>query len=262
MPLHRTSSAELYYEVSGASDGPCIVLSSSLGTDMSMWKHQIPALEQHFRVLRYDMRGHGRSSAPIGPYTIAQLGRDVLDLLSQITPDPVVFCGLSIGGVIGQWIGVHAPERLKKLILCNTAAKIGIPETWNDRIQAVRTGGMACIAPSVVARWFTQQFQSKHQDEVAAMLGILTATEPEGYTGCCAAIRDMDHRELVRLITAPTLIVAGEFDPVTTIADAQALHQSIKRSSLVTVPASHISAVEAPAEFDSAILHYLQEPSQ
>lgn len=262
MLIYRGSSAELYYEVSGDPSGTCIVLSNSLGTDMRMWKRQLPVLEQQFLVLRYDMRGHGRSSVPPGPYTIPGMGADIQELIAQVTSDPAVFCGLSIGGVIGQWIAANAPSRLKKLILCDTAAKIGTPATWNARILKVQAGGMSSTADDAIARWFTDSFRKTVQDETRAMHSILVARNPDGYTASCAAIRDMDQQDLVESIKTQTLIVAGACDTVTTIADAEALRESISHSTLVSVPAAHISAVEAPAEFNSAILHFLQEDTK
>lgn len=259
MPEIDCGTATLKYEVSGARSGACVVLSNSLGTNMTMWKRQAAEFGRWFRVLRYDMRGHGGSSVPAGPYTIAQLGRDVLGLLDRLELEQVIFCGLSIGGVIGQWLAAEAPQRIERLVLCNTAAKIGSLESWNGRIDQVRKGGMKSVADGVLSRWFTPAYLDSHTAEVAEMRAGLLSTSVDGYIASCEAIRDMDQREMVSRIVSPTLIVAGEADAVTTVEDARWLQRAIRGSELAVVPAAHISNVEASDEFNAAVLRFLRE---
>ncbi len=262
MQIANCRGARIAYQIDGNSSAPCILLSNSLGTDMSMWDPQISALGKHYRVLRYDMRGHGASSVPEGPYTIEELGNDVLDLLDSLDIGQVHFCGLSIGGIIGQWLAVHSPERLQRVILSNTAAKIGNSETWNDRISRVRRGGMAAIADAVISRWFSRSFLERQPDEPARLRSILLAMKQEGYTSACAALRDNDMRDFARAIRTPTLLIAGQFDTVTTIGHAEELHRAIRSSTLRSIPGSHISNIEARSAFNAAVLRFLQKEDQ
>ncbi len=257
MPHADLAGVSLYYEFSGAADAPVLLLSTSLGTTAEMWRPQLDAFAADFRVLRYDMRGHGRSNTPAGPYTIAGLGADVIGLLDHLGIERVDFCGLSIGGMIGQWLAVNAESCLKRLVLSNTAAKIGTEEGWNERIEVVRSGGMAAIVDGGMERWFTPGFRASQPTVVAEMRAMLGASDPAGYVAACAAIRDMDQRATVAVIRTQTLIIAGEFDPVTTVADAEFLHGQILGSKMAVLPASHISNVEASEQFNAAVLAFL-----
>src|SRR5712692_5475489 len=187
MPFIEIGDFRAHYALSGPAGAPVLVLSNSLGTNFSMWDPDLPAFEKHLRVLRYDTRGHGQSSVTPGPYRIEQLGRDVLHILDRLTLDRVHFCGLSMGGMIGIWLGVNAPERLHKLVLCNTGAKIGITEAWNARIDAVQKNGMKSVASAVVGRWFTSAFRQKSPATISNTLKMLEETNQEGYAACCAA---------------------------------------------------------------------------
>jgi len=246
-----------YYRWDGDSDKPILLLSNSLGTNLTMWDPQIPDFAKHFRVLRYDPRGHGRSSVPPGPYSIQQLGTDVIALLDKLGIEKCCFCGLSMGGIIGQWLGVNAPERLTKLVLCNTAAKIGTPEGWNARIDLVLKNGVEAVIPAVLERWFTSAFQESAPDVVTRTRAMLQATNSAGYAAACAAVRDMDQRESVRRVAVKTLVVAGTYDPVTPPADAQYLADSIPGASYVELPAAHLSNIEAAEKFNSAVINFL-----
>jgi len=260
MPHAELKDVSLHYELSGRVGAPVLMLSSSLGTTGEMWKPQLEAFRRDYRVLRYDMRGHGRSSVPSGPYSIQQLTLDVIALLDFLRLDKVNYCGLSIGGMIGQWLGANFPARLNRLILCNTAAKIGIEETWNARIAAVHAGGMTAILDGgAMHRWFTRQFIADGSPMFIEMREMLSATDPVGYVAACAAIRDMDQRATAASIISPTLIIAGEYDPVTTVLDAQFLHANISGSGLTVLPASHISNVEASQQFNAAVLDFLAD---
>ena len=168
MPFAESNGARLNYRFDGSADAPVLVFSNSLGTNLSMWDPQIPVLAGKFRVLRYDTRGHGQSSVTAGPYSITQLGRDVVGLLDGLGIERAHFCGLSMGGAIGMWLGICAPERINRLVLCNTAAKIGAAEMWNTRIDTVRTNGLSAVAETQAQRWFTPAFIAKAPDVIAS----------------------------------------------------------------------------------------------
>jgi 3-oxoadipate enol-lactonase len=256
----EVNGARVNYRFDGPASAPVLVLSNSLGTNLSMWDPQIPALEQRFRVLRYDTRGHGQSEVTPGPYSITQLGRDLVALLDSVGIERAHYCGLSMGGMIGMWLGVYAPERIDRLVLCNTAAKIGSRETWNARLEVVRTQGMGAIADTQAQRWFTAGFIAKSPAVVAATRQMIANTSSEGYSANCGAIRDMDQRETISRIRARTLIIAGLHDPVVPAADSRYLADTIPGAKLVELDASHLSNVEAPDEFTGALLSFLNEP--
>jgi len=257
MPLANLGEARLHYELTGPETRPTLVFSNSLGTDFSMWDPQMPAHSQRFRILRYDKRGHGQSSVPPGDYTIEQLGRDVIALLDSLGIDRVHFCGLSIGGMTGMWLAVHAPERLARLVLCNTAARIGTNETWNGRIAAVRKGGMKDVAAAVIERWFTPEFRAASPEKVAPALAMLENANPVGYTGCCAAIRDMDQRDAISAIKVPTLVIYGAKDPVIPTADALFVAERIRGAQTLALDAAHLSNVERAEAFTQGVADFL-----
>jgi len=257
MPFVEAGGLRIHYALTGAQTGPVVVLSNSLGTNLTMWDLQAPALEKHFRLLRYDTRGHGRTGVPPGPYTIEQLGRDVLGLLDGLKLDRVHFCGLSMGGMIGQWLGVHAPERINRLVLCSTSPKIGTPETWNPRIEAIRKNGMNAAATAVIERWFTPEFRARAPQPTLALLGLLQSVSPQGYTACCEAIRDADLREAIAAIRAPVQVIMGARDPATPAADGRAMAQRIPGARYVELDASHLCNVESPERFNSELLGFL-----
>ena len=257
MPYADVADARLNYRFDGAVGAPVVMLSNSLGTDLSMWDLQVPVLVARYRVLRYDTRGHGRSAVTPGPYTIEGLAKDALGLIDALAIERVQFCGLSMGGMVGQWIGAHAPQRVDKLILCNTTARIGSPEAYNARIDAVRSGGMAAIVDTVLARWYTSSFAEASVDAIAKTRAMLLATPADGYAACCAAIRDMDQRETARDVTAPTLVIAGEHDLATPPADGRFLAEHIPRARLTELPAAHLSNIEAADEFNVALTEFL-----
>ena len=260
MPFAESNGARLNYRFDGPADAPVLVLSNSLGTNLSMWDPQIPALAAQFRVLRYDTRGHGQSSVTAGPYSITQLGRDVVGLLDAVGIKRAHFCGLSMGGVVGMWLGVYAADRINRLVLSNTAAKIGATETWNARIEMVRKKGMGPVAETQAQRWFTPTFIAKAPDVIASTRQMIASTSPEGYAANCGAIRDADQRETISRIRARTLVIAGLHDPVIPAADVRYLADTIPGAKLVELDASHLSNVEAPDEFTKALLNFLIEP--
>jgi len=256
MPFVDIGELKTHYALTGDGE-PVLVFSNSLGTDFSMWDPQMAELGRRFRILRYDTRGHGQSTVTPGGYTIEQLGRDVLGLLDSLRLDRVHFCGLSMGGMIGMWLGVHAPDRLDRLVLSNTAARIGTKEMWNARIATVRKDGMKPVAAAVIERWFTPEFRASFPERVARAQRMLENTSPEGYAACCAAIRDMDQCETVAQIKAPTLVIYGGRDPVTPVSDAQFLTDRIRGAVKVELPAAHLSNVEQAAAFTEAVSYFL-----
>jgi 3-oxoadipate enol-lactonase len=223
-----------------------------------MWDAQAAQLAADFYVVRYDTRGHGQSARGGGALTIERLGRDVLALLDHLGVEQAAFCGISMGGLTGQWLGIHAPERFSKLILANTAARIGNVEGWTARAAQVRQNGMDPIADGAPARWFTEGFIARAPGTVARMVSTLRAQAPEGYADCCDALARADLRAEVATIAVPTLVIAGEHDPVTTVADARWLCERIPQARMATVPASHISNIEAEAEFTANLSGFLR----
>jgi 3-oxoadipate enol-lactonase len=222
-----------------------------------MWEPQLPALTGRFRLLRYDSRGHGQSEAPADPYTIELLGRDALALLDGLGLERVSFCGLSKGGMVGQWLGAHAGERLERLVLACTSACTGSPEVWDQRIATVRTQGIVAIVPGVIDRWFTKGFQERSPEAVDRIAAMLRATDPEGYVACCAAVRDMDQREAIRVIRVPTLVIAGRHDQATPPDQARLIAERVPGARLVELDTAHLGNVEATEAFTRAVLDFL-----
>jgi 3-oxoadipate enol-lactonase len=260
MPTVKLADGDLNYLLEGPAGAPVLVLSNSLGTDLHMWDAQIPAFTEHFRVLRYDTRGHGQSLVTQGPYSIDQLGRDVLALLDALDIPRANFCGLSMGGLIGQWLALNAASRVERLVLCNTAAKIAGPEVWNPRIETVLRDGQAAmlaLRDASVARWFTAEFAAAHPAQVAPVVDMLAATSAQGYAANCAAVRDADFREQIRAIQAPTLVVCGDVDAVTTVEHGRFLQSGIPAAELLVLHAAHLSNVQAAAEFTQGLLAFL-----
>lgn len=257
MPYFETENLRLHYQVEGADGAPWLILSNSLGTRLDMWAPQMPALLQHFRVLRYDTRGHGKSSVPAGPYSIAQLGDDVIALMDHLKVDRAHFCGLSMGGMIGMWLGANRQSRINSLVLCNTAAKIGTPDMWNARIAKVESEGMAAIVSAVIDRWFTAGFVQRAAQEIEPVRQMLLDTPPAGYAANCAAVRDMDQREGLGGITAPTLVIGGTHDLATPPQDSKLVADRIKGGSYVELDAAHLSNWERPEEFTGHLIGFL-----
>jgi 3-oxoadipate enol-lactonase len=234
--------------VSGPEDAPVLVLGSSLGTTHEMWDPQVASLAQRWRVVAFDHRGHGRSDAPRGPYTVDELGRDVLDLLDRLGVDRFSYAGLSLGGMLGMWVAASAPARVERLAVLCTSARLGPPEGWHERARLVRRHGLARVADGVVARWFTPSFASNAPDVVAHHRAMLLASSADGYAACCEAIAAMDLREALPAITAPTLVIAGACDEATPPSHGEEIVSRVTGARLVVVPdAAHLANVEQPA---------------
>jgi 3-oxoadipate enol-lactonase len=257
MPFAQLEDARIHYELAGPLGAAALVFSNSLGASLSMWDPQIPAFEKQFRVLRYDTRGHGRSSVTPGPYAIEQLARDVLALLDELKLDRVYFCGLSMGGQTGMWLALNAKDRFHKLVLCNTAAKIGTPEMWNTRIEGVRKGGMKSISSAVMERWFSAGYRTKTPEVIASTKLMFEGADPDGYVANCAAIRDFDAREAIAAILVPTLVIAGTHDAATTPADGHYLADRIADARYVELNAAHLSNIENRDRFNTELSAFL-----
>jgi 3-oxoadipate enol-lactonase len=253
----EVDDVRLHVRTDGDPARPCIVLSNSLGTDLSMWDPQAAALARDFHVLRYDTRGHGQSARGTAPVTLERLGRDVVGLLDALAIPRAHFCGISMGGMIGQWLGIHRPQRLDKLVLANTAARIGTAAGWIARAAQVRAEGMIGVADGAAARWFTPAFVARDRPIVDRLVARLREQDAEGYAACCDALASAELRPAVATISVPTLVIAGADDPVTTVADGEWLAAAIRGAELAVVPASHISNVEAQAPFTAHLLRFL-----
>jgi len=257
MPTFTSNDAQINYQTFGDANKPALIFSNSLGTKYSMWQPQIEHFQQDHYVICYDTRGHGASSAPQGPYSLEQLGQDVVNLLDHLDIAKAAFCGISMGGLTGQWLAIHKPERFSQVILCNTAAKIGQEQAWQDRAVLVREQGLTPIATTAASRWFTDPFIQSNPAVVAELSNDLGAGSPEGYANCCEALAKADVREQLSGIQIPVLIIAGQQDPVTTVADGQFMQQRIANSQLFEINASHISNIEQPEAFNQAVQTFL-----
>lgn len=260
MPQLTLPTVMLNYQLEGDPAASPVMLCNSLSSTLSMWDAQVPALvAAGYRVLRYDARGHGASSVASGPTTIADLAADALALLDHLSLSRVHFCGLSLGGMTGQWLGTHHASRLRSLSLCATAAYMGPAALWDQRIAAVASGGMAAVADATIDRWFTPASQQRLPTEVARIRDAILHTPVAGYSACCAAIRDMDQRDTIAAIDLPTLVLVGADDPSTPVAAAELIHERIRGSRLHVIPDSqHFFNVEEPAQFNAALLGFLR----
>jgi 3-oxoadipate enol-lactonase len=257
--------SDLHSEITGEEGAPVIVFSHALGGDLTMWDRQVPQLIDKYRVLRYDLRGHGRSAQQAESFGLADLARDVLELIDQHGIQQAHFCGLSLGGMIGQWLGMHAGNRLLSLVLVDTAPQMGSPEQWKERIEKIEQGGMSAISDPTMTRWFTEQFRKREPEVVGHFKSVLEATSPAGYILCAKVVRDASAAEpdLERYasIDAPTLVVTGSFDTAAKPAECRAMASRIPKSSYVELTAAHISPVEASEDFTRALNDFLESGS-
>ena len=251
---------KLHHRVDGPSDAPALVLSASLGTTLEAWEPQASVLAGAFRVVRYDRRGHGGSPVPPGPYSLDDLGRDALELLDELEVERASWCGLSLGGLVGMWLGVEAPERIDRLVLACTAAAFLPREQWLERAERVRAEGVAAIADAVVARWFTIGAPAELVDRFREQL---TGTPAEGYAGCCEALADADLTGRLQAVAAPTLVLTGSDDPVVCAGDGAALAAAIPQARHESIAgAAHIASAEQPGAFTQHVLDHLTEEAR
>jgi 3-oxoadipate enol-lactonase len=247
----------LHYRLDGPHGAPPLMLCNSLGTTLEMWDAQVAELTAQFQLVRYDQRGHGRSPVPPGPYSIGDLGRDVLEVLDDLGIERTSFCGLSIGGMVGMWLASEAPERINRLVLCSSAPSLPPREQWLERAATVRADGVAAIADAALDRWFTPLVPDSLRESFRAML---VETPAEGYAGCCEALAELDLHDRLAAIEAPTLVITGEGDPVAPPETGAQLAASISGARHVTVTgARHMTNAEQPAAFTKHVLAHLTE---
>jgi len=259
MPCVTVNHLRVFYRLEGNPGLPVLVFSHSIGTDHALWEPQLQDLLSHFQVLRYDTRGHGASEAPPGEYSVEQLGRDVLGLVEALNLPQFSFCGLSLGGAVGQWLAIHAPEKLTGLILANTSPRVGTPELWQNRINAVQQGGMVAIADTAIQRFFSPESLAPSSAYIESVRSVLLGTDVRGYVGCCAALRDFDFKENLPRIGIPTLVIVGERDVSTPWAgNGEILAQRIPQARVTRLAAAHLSNLETPKSFTAALFEFLQ----
>ena len=256
MSFADVNNTRIFYRLEGRSGFPALVLSHSLGCDLGMWTPQLPDLLDHFQVLRYDSRGHGASATSTGDYTLEQLGQDVLALADKLKLSKFAFCGISMGGAVGQWLAINTPQRLTKLVLANTSPKFGTSDTWDARRKAVLEGGMAAIIDATMQRFFSAENQQSvwAQSTRAVVLG----TDPIGYAACCTALRDADTRSDLGRISVPTLVIGSDKDPSTPWeGNGSVLARDIPGAKAVRLETAHLSNLEQPLAFTKALLDFL-----
>jgi len=249
--------ARFHYELEGDASAPAVLLSNSLGTDLHMWDSQMPALLKKFRVLRYDTRGHGGSTATPGPYTLAQLGQDALRLLDALKLNRVSMAGVSLGGMTTLWLAANHPDRISRIVPSFTSAYMGGTDLWNQRIATVQRDGLAAIADAVIPRWFSPAFMAEAPEQVRRFRAMLDAMPPQGYAATCAAVRDMDLRPDLGRIKAPTLVVIGSLDLAATPDQGRGIVAGIPGAQVLELPCAHIGNVEAAAAYTEALLAFL-----
>ena len=259
MAMRNTPRGVFNVVVEGRRDAPMLMFSNSLGTTLDMWAGQVQALGEHFALLRYDTRGHGGSVMTPGPYRIADLADDAIAIMDVFELPQVNFCGLSMGGMIGLWLGMHAPSRISRLIVANSAPQIAPPQLWNDRIATVRRNGMSAIADGVAQRWFTADFIRREPDTVNSVKRMIVDTPMEGYVSCCAAVRDFDVRDEMGKIALPVMVIAGDADPATPTQSTQQISQAIVASRFESLPAAHLSNIECRVAFNRVLNDFLKQ---
>jgi 3-oxoadipate enol-lactonase / 4-carboxymuconolactone decarboxylase len=258
LPFATIHNARMFYRLQGNAGRPVLILSHSISTDHAMWDLQVADLLPYFQILRYDTRGHGASDSTAGEYSIEMLGNDILALADTLKISQFAFCGLSLGGAIGQWVAAHAPERVTRLVLANTSPQF-VPRTnWETRIAAVVKGGMSAVVDVAMQRFFSSDTLAKQNPHVASIRSVFLGTDPVGYLGCCAALRDMNHGDLLRQIKAPTLVISGERDVATPWSGhGERLAQEIPGAKALHLAAAHLSNLERPRSFTTALLEFL-----
>jgi 3-oxoadipate enol-lactonase len=252
------TAVDVAHTLDGPEGAPTVVLSNSLGSTPAMWDPQLPALLERLRVVRYDHRGHGASPVPAGPYELDDLGADVLALLDRLGLERVHWCGLSLGGMVGMWMAIHAPERIDRLVLCCTSAKLGPPEMWADRAATVREHGVDAVADAGIERWLSPAFLEREPEIAARIRAMLASTPAEGYAACCGVIERMDQTVRLGEIRAPTLVIAADDDPATPPEHGELIAAAVPGARLAIVPnARHLATIEQPQAMTDLILGHL-----
>jgi 3-oxoadipate enol-lactonase/4-carboxymuconolactone decarboxylase len=258
LPFVTVDKTRIFYRLEGRTGLPVLVLSHSLGCDHGMWAPQMPDLLEHFQVLRYDTRGHGASATPQSDYSLEHLGRDALELADALKITRFAFCGLSMGGAVGQWLAIHAPERLTSLVLANTSSRFASPEIWETRMRAVREGGMQAIVEGVMQRFFSPEMLAQAGPYLQSVRSVFLGTDPAGYVSCCAALRDVELTAALGKIHVPTLVIGGDSDPSTPwVEHGAVLAWHIAGAKAILLPAAHLSNLGRPRSFTSALLDFL-----
>jgi len=259
MPMvNADDGCPIHVEIEGRDGSPVLMLSNSLGTNLHMWDDQAPEFAEYFRLVRYDRRGHGKSGVPKGPYSMERFGRDVLSILDALKIKKTNWCGLSMGGMVGQWLGANAPDRIEKLVLSNTNYHYADKTPWNDRIKLVSEKGLGDLVGPNMERWFTKKFRDHAPKAIERMTDFFLATNPTGYVACCEAIRDMDFTATNPCISNPTLVIVGAHDPATPPSAGEAIQKQIKGAKLASLDAAHIANIEQPKTYTETVLNFLQ----
>ena len=257
MPVIESNGCPIHVQVEGPENAPVLILSNSLGTTLHMWDGQAGPFTRHFKLVRFDRRGHGKSGLPKGPYSMEMLGRDVLAIMDGLDIQKANWCGLSMGGMEGMWLGANAPERIERMVLSNTSSYFADKKGWNDRLALVREKGVPAFAAPNMERWFTKAFRERDPQAVAAIMKMFSATPLEGYIACGEAVRDMDHRDLLPRVKVPTLVIIGRHDPATTPDAGEYIRTHIPGAEHFVIDAAHISNIEQPQQFNDAVLGFL-----
>jgi 3-oxoadipate enol-lactonase len=248
----------LHTRTDGPEDGPVLVMLGSLGSTLDMWEPNVPALAEHFRVVRMDHLGHGSSPVPPGPYTMRTLAEAVLATLDSLGADRVLWCGLSLGGMVGMYLGSEHPDRIARLVLCCTSAAFPDLSVWRQRIEAVEAGGTTSIAPAVVERWYTAEWAGQHPDVVKRAVGWVSDSSDAGYKACCEAIEVWDHRDRLGAVTAPTLVIAGDEDLATPVEPhARTIAAGIPGAHLEVLHGGHLATMQSAEETNRLLLEHL-----
>jgi 3-oxoadipate enol-lactonase len=260
VPFISVNNVHLFYRLEGRQELPVLVLSHSLGCDLGMWDPQMPDLLEKFSVLRYDTRGHGASGVPAGEYSIEMLGRDVAELCTALNIVKFAFCGLSMGGAVGQWLALNAPDHLSALVLANTSPKFGTREIWEARLQSVRQGGMAAVADAGLERFFSPENRVGVWGQT--IRAVLLGTDSIGYAGCCAALRDVNFTDAASRIKIPTLVIGSNQDPSTPWeANGKLLADAIPAAESVVLRGAHLSNLEDQRQFTTALIDFMRANS-
>jgi 3-oxoadipate enol-lactonase len=255
--INADDGCPIYVEVAGREEAPALMLSNSLGTNLHMWDDQVSELSKHFRLIRYDRRGHGKSGVPKGPYSMERFGRDALSVLDALGIKKTNWCGLSMGGMVGQWLGANAPDRVEKLILSNTNFCYADKTPWRDRIKFIREKGLNELAGPNMERWFTKEFRDRAPETLTRLKEAFVATNPDGYIACCEAIMAMDFTGSNPRIKAPTLVIVGAHDPATPPSAGEAIQKQVPGAKLASLNAAHIANVEQPQIYTETVLNFL-----